>query len=149
MKLTGFDVFDSTIQRSNLWLKDLMQELNWSDQRKTYLAFRSVLHLVRDHLPVRDAIYFGRHMPMLIRGIYFELWDPAATPLPIQNRTDFLSALSNRLSREDDGNHDAEVIARAVFRLLQRKVSEGEIEDLQHLLPGTVLDLWPQTLRAA
>jgi uncharacterized protein (DUF2267 family) len=149
MKLTGLDVFDSTIQRSNVWLKDLMQELNWSDHRKTYLAFRSVLHTVRDHLPVRDAIHFGRYLPMLIRGFYFDLWDPGSTPLPLRHRNDFLSVLETRLARDGDGTGNAEVVARAVFRLLHRKISEGEIEDLQHLLPGTLLDLWPPTLRAA
>src|SRR5262245_53504562 len=149
MKLTGLDVFDNTIQRTNVWLKELMQELNWSDQRKTYLAFRCVLHTVRDHLPVNDAVHFGEQLPFLIRGFYFDYWDPARKPLPLRTRNDFLSALSACLARDGDKTANSEVLARAVFRLLDRKVTDGEMEDVRHLIPLAVLDLWPPTLRAA
>ena len=149
MKLTGLDVFDSTIQRTAIWLKELMQELNWSDHRKTYLAFRCVLHAVRDHLPMNDAIRFGEQLPMLIRGFYFDQWNPAAKHNPLRTRAEFLSALSTYMTRDGDSTSNSEVVARAVFRLLDRKITDGEIEDVHNLLPGAVLDLWPPTLRAA
>src|ERR1051326_4900880 len=100
MKLTGLDVFDSTIQRTNTWIKELMQELNWSDHRKAYLALRSVLHAVRDHLPLDDAIYLGEQLPMLIRGAYFEHWETAGKPLPLRNCDEFFSVLAAHLSRD-------------------------------------------------
>ena len=149
MKLTGLDVFDSTIQRTNAWLKELMQELNWSDHRKTYLAFRSVLHALRDHLPVNDAISFGQQLPMLVRGFYFEGWNPTGKPLPLGARNDFLSVISNSLAFDGDSTSNPEIVARAVFRLLDRKVTDGEIEDVQHLVPTALFDLWPPGLRAA
>ena len=149
MKLTGLDVFDSTIQRTNAWLKDLMQEMNCTDRRKTYLAFRCVLHAVRDHLPVKDAIYVGEQLPMLIRGFYFERWDPARKPLPLPSRKDFLSVLSAYMARDGESSSDAEAMTRAVFRLLDRKATDGEIEDLQHVMPSALVELWPPTLRAA
>jgi len=149
MKLTGLDVFDSTIQRTNTWLKELMQELNWSDHRKTYLAFRCVLHAVRDHLPVNDAISFGQQLPMLIRGFYFDGWSLTGKPLPMGTRKDFLSVISKSLALDGDSTSNPEVVARAVFRLLDRKVTDGEIEDVQHLIPAALFDLWPPGLRAA
>jgi uncharacterized protein (DUF2267 family) len=149
MKLTGLDVFDSTIQRTNTWLKELMQEMNVSDYRKTYLAFRSVLHAVRDNLSSNDALVFGDQLPMLIRGFYFDHWNPAAKRVPLRTRNDFLSAVSAFLVRDGDTTSNAEAVARAVFRLLDRKVTEGEIADVQHLMPVAILDLWPATLRAA
>jgi len=149
MKLTGLDVFDSTIQRTNTWLKELMLELNLSDHRKTYLAFRSVLHTLRDYLPESDAIYLGEQLPMLIRGLYFEHWDPQGKPLPLRSRADFSAALSKTIAREGDTALDAEKVARAVFRLLDRKTTDGEIQDIQHIIPPALLDLWPPSLRAA
>jgi len=148
MKWTGLDVFDSTIQRTNTWLKELMMELNWSDHRKTYLALRCVLHSLRDHLPI-DAITFGEQLPMLICGFYFDGWEVVGKPLPLGTRNDFLSFLSNSLARNGDDSSDPEVVARAVFRLLDRKVTDGEIKDIHHLMPLAVLDLWPPRLRAA
>jgi uncharacterized protein (DUF2267 family) len=145
MKYTGLDVFDSTIQLTNAWLKDLMLELNWSDHRKTFVAFRCVLQGLRDHLPVTDAIRFGNQLPTLLRGVYFDHWDPTGKPFPLRTRADFLGSLHESFTSEID----AEVAARAVFRLLEKKASDGEIENLQHLMPAALLDLWPETLRAA
>src|SRR5690348_10409771 len=70
MKLTGLDIWDSSIQRTNVWLKELMQELNSTDYKKTYLILRSVLHTLRDHLSIGEAVYLGEQLPMLIRGMY-------------------------------------------------------------------------------
>jgi len=149
MKLTGLDVFDSTIQRTHSWLTDLMVELNWVDRRKTYLAFRCVLHAVRDHLVLDDAIYVGEQLPMLIRGFYFEHWDPEGKPLPLRSREEFLSVLASYLAHDGEFAANAEAITRAVFRLLDRKAAGGEIKDVSHVLPAGLLDLWPPRLRAA
>ncbi len=149
MKFTGFEVFDDTIQRTNNWLKDLMQELNWSDRRKTYVVFRCVLHALRDHLSLRDAVYVGEQLPMLIRGAYFEHWDPVGKPLPLRSGDEFYSGLAGSLARDGEDGARAEIAVRAVFRLLDRKAMDGEIADLQALLPPAITDLWPPALRAA
>jgi uncharacterized protein (DUF2267 family) len=149
MKLTGIEVFDSTIQRTNTWLKDLMQELNTTDHRKAYLMLRSVLHALRDHLSADDAVYVGEQLPMLIRGLYFERWEPAGKPLPLRARTDFFAVLSRYMAGDADSEWQAEVVARAVFRLLERKAADGEIEDLHSVIPLALMDLWPRALRAA
>jgi uncharacterized protein (DUF2267 family) len=149
MKLTGLDVFDSTIQRTNTWLKELMQELNWSDHRKTYFALRAVMHAVRDHLSVTDAVYVGEQLPMMIRGFYFEHWNPDGKPLPVRSQNDFLFVLSSYMARDGENTDCAESVTRAVFRLLDKKATDGEIGDLQRVMPAGVIDLWPATLRAA
>jgi uncharacterized protein (DUF2267 family) len=38
---------------------------------------------------------------------------------------------------------DAEKIVRGVFNVLSRRVTEGEIEDIKHILPPELRDLWP------
>ncbi len=149
MKFTGLEVFDSTIQRTNSWLKELMQELNTTDHRKTYLILRSVLHAFRDHLSERDAIHVGEQLPMLIRGLYFEHWDPAGKPLPLRNRDDFFNVVTQYMVRDGNDAAKPETVARAVFRLLERKAAEGEIEDLHPVVPLALMDLWPPALRAA
>src|SRR5437879_13916732 len=135
MKFTGFEVLDATVQRTNLWLKELMQELNWSDRRKTYIALRCILHALRDHLLINDALALGDELPMLIRGMYFEHWDPSGTPLPLGSRDQFISYLSAVLARDGQSGTSAEIVTRALFRLLDRKATDGEIADLQAILP--------------
>jgi uncharacterized protein (DUF2267 family) len=149
MKFTGFEVLDATIQRTNTWLKELMQELNWSDRRKTFVAFRCVLHALRDHLSIKDAVYLGEQLPMLVRGVYFEHWDPLGKPLPLRSRDEFISYLSAVLARDGESGTNPEMVTRAVFRFLDRKATDGEIDDLLHIMPPVLSDLWPPALRAA
>lgn len=42
-----------------------------------------------------------------------------------------------------DERVDAERLARAVFAVLEQRVSAGEIEDVKHVLPAEIRDLWP------
>src|SRR5689334_19346167 len=128
MKFTGFEVLDATIQRSNAWFNELMQELNWTDRRQTYVAFRCVLHALRDHLSPKDAVYVGEQLPMLIRGFYFEHWDVSRKPPVLRSRKDFSSYVAANLSRDGQQTFDAESVTRAVFRLLDRKATDGEID---------------------
>jgi uncharacterized protein (DUF2267 family) len=86
---------------------------------------------------------------MLVRGFYYDGWNSAGTPVPLRNRNDFLSELAKSMESHGDRASNPEIVARAVFRLLERKVNEGEIDDIQHLMPGALLDLWPPSLRAA
>jgi uncharacterized protein (DUF2267 family) len=149
MKFTGFEVLDATIQRTNAWLNELMLELNWTDRRRTYVTFRCVLHAFRDHLSVEDAVYVGEQLPMLIRGFYFERWDVSGKPLTLRSRDDFFSYLAAVLTRDGQNGADAAMVTRAVFRLLDRKATDGEIGDIQHVMPPALIDLWPPALRAA
>src|SRR5262245_28789226 len=135
MNFTGLDIFDATIERSTDWLRDLMRELNWTDYRKSYVALRFVLQGRRDHLPIDEAIHFGNQLPTLIRGFYFEDWDCHGKPLPWKSRDDLLNGICTYFGSEDRTMESAESIVRAVFRLLERKAAEGEIENLDHFLP--------------
>ena len=52
MNATNGDLFDQTMQKTYLWISDLMKELHWQDRHKAYLALRAVLQTLRDRLTV-------------------------------------------------------------------------------------------------
>lgn len=141
MSLTGLDVFDTTIQKTNNWLYDLMQVLRWSDKHKAYLALRATLHALRDRLTVEEVAHLGAQLPMLIRGFYYEGWDPTGKPLRERHKEQFLARIEQQFN--DDDSIDPEVVARAVFFVLGHRVSEGEIEDVKQILPAEIRHLWP------
>jgi uncharacterized protein (DUF2267 family) len=43
MSATGLEVFDETLQKTNIWLKEIMEVLGL-DRHRAYQALRAVLH---------------------------------------------------------------------------------------------------------
>ncbi len=146
MSATGLDVFDTTVQKTNLWLKDLMGLLGWSDKHRAYEALRVTLHALRDRLTVEEVAQFSAQLPMLIRGFFFEGWDPTGKPLRIRQKEQFLEYIA--LQFPADVAIDPEQVARAVFLLLAIRISQGEIEDVVSIVPSDLRDLWPTAVEA-
>ncbi len=141
MSFTGLDVFDHTIQITNIWLKELMAKLGTEDRHRAYLALRSVLHALRDRLTVDEAAHLGAQLPMLVRGIYFEGYHPAGKPLKERHKEEFLAHIREQFRK--DPEVDPEAIARAVFGLLEEKITAGEIADVRNSMPKELRELWP------
>jgi uncharacterized protein (DUF2267 family) len=143
MPALGLEVFDTTVQRANSWLKDLMRIMEWQDRHRAYLALRVTLHTLRDRLTVDEVAQLGAQMPMLVRGMYYEGWDPSNKPLKGRHKLDFLVEIDEHFMH--DLPVDAEGMVRGVFQLLESRISEGEIEDVRQVLPSELKDLWPRT----
>jgi hypothetical protein len=58
-------------------------------------------------------------------------------------RYGFLGEIQAAFAKTHDPQVDSVHIVRAIFRLLNKKVSEGEITDVLCTLPEAVRDLWP------
>jgi uncharacterized protein (DUF2267 family) len=129
------------LQTTNHWLSDLSAELGWEDRQKSYHALRTVLHALRDRLPVNAAAHFAAQLPMLVRGFYYDGWVPAKTPVKERNQKAFLVHVTDAFLF--DASVDSKRIAEAVFRVVSRHVTSGETEKVKHALPDDIADLWP------
>ena len=139
---TSHEIFDTTIQKTQVWLNDLMSELDWEDKpHKTYMALRTVLHALRDRLTVEEAIQLGAQLPMLIRGFYYEGWNLKGKPHKERHKEHFLDHIKKAF-RNDVTVHPQQV-CRAVFKVLAKHTSKGEIEDVKHVLPKALHEFWP------
>jgi uncharacterized protein (DUF2267 family) len=99
-----------------------------------------VLHALRDRLSVDAVAALAAQLPLLLRGAYYEGWHPADKPLK-RHREPFLRHLAGSLC--DCPPADSEKVAEAVFRVLARHVSAGEVESVKRALPGEFRSLWP------
>jgi uncharacterized protein (DUF2267 family) len=95
MSQTGLSAFDNAVQKANLWLKDVAAQMQCDDRHRAYYALGTVLHAVRDHLPIEAVVALGAQLPMLVRGFYYEGWRPAGKPLKDRRRDSFLYQLSS------------------------------------------------------
>ena len=139
---TSHDIFDATLQKTQIWMNEVMSELGWEDKpHKAYMALRTVLHALRDRLTVEEAIQLGAQLPMLIRGFYYEGWTLKGKPHKERHKEDFFAHI--RKAFKDDVTVYPRPVCRAVFKVLSRHTSKGEIEDIKHLLPKALKELWP------
>ena len=135
MSATGLEVFDRTLHKTHAWLKAIMEELGTEDRHKAYLALRAVLHALRDRLTVEEVAQLAAQLPMLVRGLYYEGWDPTGKPLKERHKEAFLAHVAEELKTPSGPAVDPEAATRAVFKVLSREISQGELEDVLGLLP--------------
>ena len=147
MSAVGLESIDHTVQLTHIWINDLDARLGWENKHRSYRLLRTVLQAVRDWLPVNEAAGFGAQLPELIRGIYYEHWRPAATPVKQRHRADFVARIDSAF-KTDPLLFTADGIT-AVFELLSEKVAAGEIEKVRHALPADIRALWPHSSQAA
>ena len=140
--MSGFDVFDRASYRANQWLDDLNAELGWEERYDAYIALRAVLQTLRDVLPLEEVVDFGAQLPMVVRGFFYEGWT-GAPPAEAPDRDGFVGLVSEQLA-EAFLTPDGEAVTRAVFRLLARRVSDGEIYHVGRRLPRPLRSLWPE-----
>src|SRR5688500_15152478 len=141
MSATGLEVFDTTLHKTHTWLGELMELLDWRDRRRAYLALRATLHALRDRLTIEEVAQLAAQLPMLVRGFYYEGWDPTGKPVKERHLDQFLARIVVGMPGDEPVN--PQQVAQAVFTVLARRVTEGEIEDVKHILPQEIRSLWP------
>lgn len=160
--IEGMGVFDEAARRGAEWIDELMTEMRWSSPGRAFLALRTVLHAMRDTLPVPRASDFGDHLPLVIRGVYFEGWQPderwedsacfclvdpslarsadARGERPVvsrevalgRTRREFLARVGGGFDEVHD--FDAERLVLAVVRVLARHAPEADVAPFLQLL---------------
>jgi uncharacterized protein (DUF2267 family) len=146
MSMTGLSVFDTTVQKTNVWVNDLASELKWDDKKNVFQAMRATLHALRDRMPAEEAVHLGAQLPILLKGFYYEDWSSPNQPSTEKSKDEFLAHIQTELQKSMS-EFNAEEVARAVFRLLAMRVSTGEIEDVTTMMPKEVEALWPQSMQ--
>lgn len=139
---SGFSTFNATVDKTNRVLKQIEQAYGWPKERRnqSYAALRAVLHALRDRLTVDEAAQLSAQLPMLIRGIYFEGWDPTDVPVKL-HREEFLERVERQLPYEVEGG--TELLVQRVLRALQVHVTEGEWEDIKSSVPRDLASVLP------
>jgi uncharacterized protein (DUF2267 family) len=132
-------VFDHTTEKANVWIKDMMRELQTDDPRIAYHALGAALQTVRDAMRIDEAAQLAAQLPLLVRGLFYEGWRPAATPVHARRPGEILE-LFERKSGEGWGVEPERAIV-ALFAVLKRHVSAGEIHSLERVLPRKLAEL--------
>ena len=141
LQRTVMDPFAKAKQKADIWLHEIAEDLGLESRDKALLALRGGLHALRDRLSAEEVVQLGAQLPMLIRGLYYEGWSPRHTPVRVRTRDEFLQLIERPFNKYDL-TFDTEEVARAVFDLLSRHITRGEIDDVRAVLPSSIDALW-------
>jgi uncharacterized protein (DUF2267 family) len=132
--------FSHAAQQAQQWVNELAEDLGWSD-RRAYHLLKVVLTALRDWLSPEEAADLSAQLPTLIRGIYFEGWDPSETPATERKKSDFVARVEAGFGAET--NTDFDLAINAVFKLLDRHISQGESVQVRNSMKKSLRELWP------
>lgn len=147
MSTTGLDVFDRTVQEANTWLRDVMiawdipeERHDEQQRRRAYQALRSVLVTLRDRIPAGLAASLSAQLPLILRGVFYEGYKPADQPDAFRQQ----GAFAERV-QEYSHNHplNPEEAMRAVFSVLDARLTDGINEKVFQALPESARAHWP------
>jgi uncharacterized protein (DUF2267 family) len=132
-------VFDHAVQKAETWIAEVMRELGTKDPKVAYHALSAGLQALRDRLRVEEAAQLGAQLPLLIRGLFYEGWHPASTPVHVRQPQEFMALFERKAG--DGERIDPERGLAALFAVLERHVSRGELESIAHVLPRNIAEL--------
>lgn len=139
MSATGLEVFDRTLQTTNIWLGEIMDRLG-PDRQVAWKVLSTILHKLRDRLPLPLAAHLGAQLPLLVRGVYYDQFEPGRQPSDCDTPEEFTAEVAEWLT--DIRPVDPDEAVRAVFATLSRHVSEGQLIKVRQALPRGIRMLW-------
>jgi len=139
MSANGLEVFDKTIQTTHIWLNEITEVIG-PDRQLAWKVLSTVLHKLRDRLPVEVAAHLGAQLPLLVRGVYYDQFQPAKQPTRCRDLDEFVAEVQEWLA--DVRPVNATDAVDAVFGTLGRHVPEGQLAIVRHALPETIRTRW-------
>lgn len=140
MKMTGSETLDHAPRVVAEWLDFLQDGLGWPERGRAFMLLRETLHVLRDYLTVTEAAALAGHFPVLIRGLFYEGWQPDHCPVANRSREDFLARVGAPFKVTP--LYDPELAVSAVFALLRQHVSAAALKRAGDSLRAPLGDLW-------
>lgn len=136
--------FNKYVQDAEAFINEVAVELGHpNDKAKAANVMRSVLHVFRDRITPVESLQLIAQLPMLIKAIYVDGWKIGnGNYSESRNVGDFIEALREADTQQAYiSDYEAKEAIQAVFRILKRHVSQGEIFDIIAVLPAEMKSL--------
>ena len=78
-------------------------------------------------------------LPMLVRGIYYEGYQPSGKPVAERKKSEFLAHVKREFP---DESFEIETVTRTVLQVLADHITPGEIDQIKTVLPEDIRTLW-------
>ena len=141
MSTTILPLFDKSLQTTAIWLEEIQSDIG-PDRAFAWRVLSVVLQNLRDHLPLEITAHLGAQLPMIVRGTFYDQFDPTGLPKQAHGADEFLQSVADGL--KDTRGVDPRDAVQAVFGVLDRHLSRGQIDKAVRSLPRGIRAMWPE-----
>ena len=106
------------------WVRAVDRRTGWGDEKLSLSLLSAVLRALRDMLSDHESAMLTGHLPVVLRGVYFDGWHPSnSLPQDVD-----LEALIERVIDEVGADHMSDPVGeiRAVFDVLRDRIPDLE-----------------------
>jgi len=148
MSATGLPLFDDTVQQTNHWLNEIIDhagdapdgDVDEALRKRAYNALHAVLLTLRNRLPTELSANLAAQLPLLVRGIYYDQYEPEEQPTVYRADGEFYAHVDRNV--DPQFHFGAEASTKAVFAVLSKNLPAGIIEKIRVALPEDVRSTW-------
>lgn len=136
-------------QKATEFLKEVAQELETpEDVAYADRLVNSLLSVLREMILPEEALDMASNLPMYIQGQLLDGWNISGDTTRLKTRDEFFDALREKYPRTTGrplGDYQSvRKDVKAVLRVLQRYVPEGEVRHLKSQLAEPIAQLWEE-----
>ena len=142
----GIPLLDGAAEQAIIWLNEVQATAHSPDRQHAYRLLRATLHTLRDWVNADQAADLGAQLPILIRGIYYEGWNPSATPRHPHGKANFVASVQADFATDPIRNPDLQI--GAVFAVLNRHIAAGHLMQMCDELPKPLRGLWAEPIQS-
>jgi uncharacterized protein (DUF2267 family) len=140
--IRSVDSIERSVHKTNELLSELVAEREHDDREEAWRILKGYLQVLRDELTLDEAAQLAAQLTLVVRGAFYEGFDPGHQPARLRNREEFLERLAERAALSDP--EEATRAAEAATKVLRRHVTEGEWDDVLSQLPTEVREVLHQ-----
>jgi uncharacterized protein (DUF2267 family) len=138
---TGVHVLEQGLRDARGWIHSVAIRLNAANENLAVTSLKATLHAIRDQLDPPAVIELGGRLPDLLRGLYYDGWDPTRAPRPAQTRKAFLRRIAHESVRNP--RIKPERAAKAALEVIFERLPAAAMAPVIERLPETLHQLWP------
>jgi uncharacterized protein (DUF2267 family) len=130
----------ASLNQTHVWIRDLMESYDYADENQAFVLLRATLKALRDRISTNEAFHLATQLPAIVRGFYFEGWDPSQHPQKAKSSEEFLHSVSKHLGGH---NHiDLEMAVPCALEIIFEHIDQGEAEQVKRNLPAEIHELF-------
>lgn len=138
--------FDQYAQKGRQFIHELAKELgNEENPERAGRILRAVFHTLRIHLPLQESFQLLAQLPMALKGVYVDGWQPMKDKSENKKKYGFVQEVMTACGPYAETDfldiEDGVTAVKAVFAVLHDHITQGEYDDLKAVLPKELKQL--------